>query len=174
MRIHTPESLALNLPARMTPNVRDINDFGLHANVGPRGVHAYPVDWQYIFGPRMPRLNRSGHTSKRQPRQVYNGLVYDLLACDSEERPLAIRHLGVPEYTGRPGSESTAVGDWCNDGVGGERAPTTRASSRGSVEVVGLSRHPVRSAGHVMDLLAQGERLLRIRSTEVQATTRTE
>lgn len=100
-------------------------------------------------------------------RQVYNGLVYDLLACDNDQRPLKLCHSKAPGtadvlHSGPTGTDDSRRDDACAD------RGFTREDSCGSAKVIGLSCHRVHDAQQVMDFLTRGKRHLRVRSTEVR------
>lgn len=121
--------------------------------------------------------------------QVYNGRVYDLLSPEdaNEQRPLRVHATAAsPATATKPflrapigGSDSGGVND--TEKKSNANSSTTagirqscgssslrRECSVNGSRVVGLSVHPVGNVEQVMELLRQGDRNRRVRSTEVR------
>ncbi|CAM9309226.1 unnamed protein product, partial [Ectocarpus sp. 8 AP-2014] len=118
---------------------------------------------------------------------VYNGRVYDLLSPEdsNEQRPLRVHVTAARPATATKPCLRAQVGDsdcrGVNDTERKSNANSTTATGTRSYgssslpreccasgsRVVGLSVHPVKNAEQVMELLRQGDRNRRVRSTEM-------
>ncbi|CAB1118472.1 unnamed protein product [Ectocarpus sp. CCAP 1310/34] len=121
--------------------------------------------------------------------QVYNGRVYDLLSTEdsNEQRPLRVHVTAGRPATATKPCHRAHVADSDSRGVNNterkSNANSTTAAGTGSYgssslprecsasgsRVVGLSVHPVNNAEQVMELLRQGDRNRRVRSTEMNS-----
>lgn len=104
--------------------------------------------------------------------QVYNGHVYDLLSPphESQKRPLKVLASATPATTTDSTEEDTeGNSDTITTIAAGKKRLSSLASrDNGSGScVVGLSAHKVDNPEQVMELLRQGARNRRVRSTEV-------
>ncbi|CAN0156592.1 unnamed protein product [Ectocarpus sp. 6 AP-2014] len=118
---------------------------------------------------------------------VYNGRVYDLLSPEdsNEQRPLRVHATAARPATATKPRLRAHVGEIDSGGVhdaeGKSNAKSTAAAgirsygssslprecSASGSRVVGLSVHPVKNVEQVMELLRQGDRNRRVRSTEM-------
>lgn len=106
--------------------------------------------------------------------QVYNGRVYDLLSPHtSQHRPLPVlasaRQGKAAEFNFDRREENAEGNSDASATVAGKNrfSSFSRRESLSGSRVIGLSAHAVDNPGQVMELLRQGARNRRVRSTEV-------
>lgn len=99
--------------------------------------------------------------------QVYNGLVYDLLSDEPNQRPLPILDTATLATSQKEGNQGGGVEGGQTEGERAEKEAGLSSALRRS-SIAGLSVRTVESAEQVMSLLRQGRRNRRVRSTEVR------